>query len=91
LVTINPGLIVGPIIHGSFCTSMDLFKKLLEREMPVIPDISIPLTDVRDVALAHIKAMVSDKAVSKRFAFRVLLTFTNKTKIYTISDILLPV
>jgi dihydroflavonol-4-reductase len=69
LVTINPGLIVGPILHGSFCTSMDLFKKLLEREMPVIPDISIPLTDVRDVALAHIKAMVSDEAVSKRFVF----------------------
>ena len=48
---------------------MDLFKKLLEREMPIIPDISIPLADVRDVALAHIKAMVSHEAVSKRFYF----------------------
>lgn len=36
------------------------------REMPMVPDIYAPVCDVRDVALAHIRAMTRKEAVSKR-------------------------
>ena len=35
-----------------------LLKKLLDRTIPAIPKINYPLVDVRDVALAHVKAMI---------------------------------
>jgi len=66
LATINPGLIAGPVLHDVFCSSMELFKRLLERQMMVLPDINFPLCDVRDVAAAHIKAMILPEAVNKR-------------------------
>ncbi|XP_020603054.1 putative uncharacterized oxidoreductase YDR541C isoform X2 [Orbicella faveolata] len=62
LCTINPGLILGPVLHGSKCTSMEFHRRFLQREMPMVPKLSMPVTDVRDVAGAHITAMTSPKA-----------------------------
>ena len=36
------------------------------REIPLLPDIYAPVCDVRDVALAHIRAMVNKEAAFKR-------------------------
>jgi dihydroflavonol-4-reductase len=43
LTVINPGFIIGPVIHGKFSASEEPFKRLLNREMPLLPDIAIPL------------------------------------------------
>ncbi|XP_078380812.1 uncharacterized protein LOC144663671 isoform X2 [Oculina patagonica] len=61
LCTINPGLILGPVLHGSTCTSMEFHRRFLQREMPMVPKMSMPMCDVRDVAGAHITAMTSPK------------------------------
>lgn len=66
LSVINPGFVMGPLIHDTYCTSAQPIRKMMMREIPMIPDIYAPVCDVRDVALAHIKAMTSSDALSKR-------------------------
>lgn len=66
LAVINPGFILGPLLNKSEGTSATNIKKIMMREFPLCPKISIPSVDVRDVALAHIRAMTRDEAVSKR-------------------------
>ena len=52
-------------------SSMDCYyrlqfhRRLLERQMPMVPKLSLPVCDVRDVAAAHIAAMTSPKAPGK--------------------------
>jgi nucleoside-diphosphate-sugar epimerase len=67
LVTINPGLVLGPLLCGQWGTSAELVKKILERAIPAIPDARFPMVDVRDVAAAHLAAMVSPEASGQRF------------------------
>ncbi|KAK2552267.1 Phenylacetaldehyde reductase [Acropora cervicornis] len=59
LCTINPGFILGPILQGTLCTSM-------EREVPMVPNLCYPACDVRDVAGAHITAMTSPTAPGRK-------------------------
>ena len=39
-----------------------IHRRLLNREMPMLPKLSIGIVDVRDVAAAHIMALTSSKA-----------------------------
>jgi len=66
LSVINPGFVMGPLIHDTYCTSAQPIKKLMCRELPLVPDIYAPVCDVRDVALAHIRAMNRPEANNKR-------------------------
>ncbi|XP_077987851.1 uncharacterized protein LOC144442390 [Glandiceps talaboti] len=66
LATINPGFVIGPVLSGTSCTSAELPTRLLNRDMPLIPKISLPMVDVRDVAAAHMKAMMAPEAVGHR-------------------------
>ncbi|XP_064638473.1 uncharacterized protein LOC135494439 isoform X2 [Lineus longissimus] len=66
IATINPGYVLGPVVHGTAGTSTELCRRLLERSMPACPRLNFPIVDVRDVALAHIKAMTSEEAAGHR-------------------------
>lgn len=66
LAVINPSYVMGPVINGSQCTSMEILKRLLEREKPMLPKLNFNIVDVRDVAAAHIKAMTLPEASGKR-------------------------
>ncbi|XP_070545376.1 uncharacterized protein [Ptychodera flava] len=66
LAVMNPGLVLGPILSGTYCTSMEVPKRLMLREMPALPKIILPIVDVRDVAEAHIRAMTLPEAVGQR-------------------------
>lgn len=66
LCTINPGFIVGPVL-GSYCTSTELHRRFLQREMPMVPKMMFGVIDVRDCARAHIIAMTSPKAPGNRY------------------------
>ncbi|XP_070545375.1 uncharacterized protein [Ptychodera flava] len=66
LAVINPGFVMGPILSGSFCTSIEILKTLLLKEMPAVPGVNISCVDVRDVAAAHIMAMTSSEAAGNR-------------------------
>jgi len=67
LVTVNPGSVVGPPL-GSVITgqSMAMLEQMLRGKLPMLPNISIPLVDVRDVANLHVLAMSADNVVGKR-------------------------
>jgi dihydroflavonol-4-reductase len=67
LATINPGLVLGPVLDDAYAVSGETVKKLLGRELPAVPDISFACVDVRDVADAHVAAMTVPEAAGKRF------------------------
>lgn len=67
LSVICPGFILGPVLQGSTCTSMEFHRRLLQREVPMVPRLSFAICDVRDVAAAHITAMMSPKAPGNRY------------------------
>jgi len=50
IVTINPGLILGPTLVSSNFSSGDIIKKFMHREMPGVPKVQFPVVDVRNVA-----------------------------------------
>ncbi|XP_076435321.1 uncharacterized protein LOC143275231 [Babylonia areolata] len=66
LAVINPSLILGPPLQGSVCTSVQIMQKLLNRAMPMLPNVSFPIIDVRDAALAHVRAMTIPDAAGRR-------------------------
>jgi len=83
LATINPPLVFGPIVH--YLNSLDALNTSNERIRDFIqgkykdglPPTGVYLwVDVRDVALAHVKALEVEEAANKRF-FVVAGTFSN--------------
>lgn len=54
IVTINPGLVLGPNLNKAQFSSGDIIKKLMMKEIPGMPKMSMPTVDVRDVAEAHL-------------------------------------
>jgi nucleoside-diphosphate-sugar epimerase len=67
LVTINPGLVLGPLLCAEWSTSAELVKKILQRSVPAIPDARFTMVDVRDVAASHVAAMLTPEASGQRF------------------------
>jgi nucleoside-diphosphate-sugar epimerase len=66
LAVINPTSIFGPILCGELNVTGKMLKKLLARETPLLPRLNMPVVDVRDVALAHMQAMLLPQAAGKR-------------------------
>lgn len=76
LVTMNPPMVFGPVVHhlnalDSLNTSNERIRDFIqgkqkeEKDLPVTP---IPIwIDVRDLALAHVKAIETPDAGGKRF------------------------
>ncbi|MEV3927594.1 SDR family oxidoreductase [Actinomadura coerulea] len=67
LVTINPGLVLGPLLRREQKISMEVIRMLLANKLPAIPRLSFPVVDVRDVSLAHRLAMETPKAAGNRY------------------------
>jgi nucleoside-diphosphate-sugar epimerase len=67
LVAINPVYVLGPSLTGADNTSNEIVGKLVRREVPGCPRIAFPLVDVRDVAKAHVLAMLAPDAAGERF------------------------
>jgi len=69
LVTILPGLVIGPLLSKTGGgSSRTLITRFLNPDhFPVIPELNICLVDVRDVATAHIRALTSPSAVGNRY------------------------
>lgn len=71
LATINPSLVLGPILspsHGCSSGSIEIIKSILCREFPALVDIHMQYVSVFDVATAHLLAMTHPEANGKRFA-----------------------
>ncbi|QDV05262.1 3 beta-hydroxysteroid dehydrogenase/Delta 5--_4-isomerase [Planctomycetes bacterium Poly30] len=67
LTTINPSLVLGPMIEDDHGTSIGMIRSLLSGEMDKIPAAAFGIVDVRDVVSAHIKAFEMDSAKGERF------------------------
>ncbi|PIK36868.1 hypothetical protein BSL78_26293 [Apostichopus japonicus] len=66
LAVINPTAVLGPVLHSQMGTSMEIIKRILTRNPPLIPKLNIPAVDVRDVAKAHVVAMTEPEAAGNR-------------------------
>lgn len=55
--TVNPGVIIGPLLIKGTGTSQTIFSSLLEGKYPSCPKVYFPYIDVRDCADAHMKAL----------------------------------
>jgi dihydroflavonol-4-reductase len=66
LAVVNPGAIIGPILHDDMSYSVQSVERLL-KGMPGVPRLGFNFVDVRDVADLEIRAMTSPEAGGKRF------------------------
>ena len=68
LVTILPGMVYGPVPDPSvYSPSGEPVRKLLMREVPLLPDLGWAAVDVRDVAELHVRALEVPEAAGHRF------------------------
>jgi dihydroflavonol-4-reductase len=66
LVVINPGTILGPLIDQDPGTSGEIVLRMLRGAMPMAPDVILEYVDVRDVAAAHVAALMTPAAAGHR-------------------------
>ena len=65
---VNPGPVFGPSLSGDLTgASMSMFTNIIQGKMPMFPQASINMSDVRDIAKIHVLALENEKANGKRF------------------------
>src|SRR5271166_6253679 len=67
LVTVNPGLVLGPVLGSDFSASLEAVRKLLDGSIPALPRFGFNLVDVRDIAALQLLAMTTHSAAGQRF------------------------
>lgn len=68
LATINPSVILGPLLDDDAGTSAALLGRLMNGSIPAAARIYFSVVDVRDVAEAHVRAMTMPGAGGHRYA-----------------------
>lgn len=66
-VTVNPALVLGPLLTADFSTSLEVIKKLVEGSMPGLPNLGFAVVDVRDVADLHVQCLTAPGLAGERF------------------------
>ncbi len=66
LATVNPGAILGPLLHRDPSFSLQTVQRLL-KGTPGLPRVGFSFVDVRDVADLQVKAMLGEQAGGERF------------------------
>lgn len=66
LAVVNPGAILGPLLHDDPSFSLQTVQRLL-KGTPGVPRVGFSFVDVRDVADLHLKAMLGDGAGGERY------------------------
>lgn len=67
LTAINPTLVQGPLFNDKHCASQVLVERILKGELPAVPKAGFGIVDVRDVALAHVRAMTNKNSAGQRY------------------------
>lgn len=67
LVSVNPGLVLGPVLGPALSTSVQVVHRLLTRDAPASPKMGFAIVDVRDVATAHRLALETPAAAGNRY------------------------
>jgi nucleoside-diphosphate-sugar epimerase len=66
LVTVLPVAVLGPVLGDVVSGTNHLLQQMLDGGVPGLPDVAIPIVDVRDVAAAHIAAIEAPGAAGQR-------------------------
>lgn len=66
-VSVNPGMVLGPVDSGDFSASVELVQQLLSGAMPMAPNLGFPIVDVRDIAALHLLALETPGLAGERF------------------------
>ena len=67
LATVNPSVVLGPVLSSDFSDSVQVVERLLSGRVPGLPRLGFSIVDVRDVADLHIRAMTAPEAAGQRF------------------------
>ena len=67
LAVINPMAIFGPSLGPDLSSGFELLKRMLDGSMRAIPNMTLGIVDVRDLADLHIRAMSNPSAKGQRF------------------------
>lgn len=67
LTVINPMGIFGPALNADLSSGFGLLKQVITGAMKAIPNITLGIVDVRDVADLHLRAMVNPVAAGQRY------------------------
>ncbi|KAF2166705.1 hypothetical protein M409DRAFT_22761 [Zasmidium cellare ATCC 36951] len=67
LTVINPVAIFGPALSADFCATLQFISRMLNGQLPAMPNLAFETVDVRDVADLHFRAMTSPKAAGQRY------------------------
>eukprot|EP00188_Purpureofilum_apyrenoidigerum_P002927 Plantae.Rhodophyta-Purpureofilum_apyrenoidigerum.ctg29736.p1 GENE.Plantae.Rhodophyta-Purpureofilum_apyrenoidigerum.ctg29736~~Plantae.Rhodophyta-Purpureofilum_apyrenoidigerum.ctg29736.p1 ORF type:complete len:346 (+),score=90.89 Plantae.Rhodophyta-Purpureofilum_apyrenoidigerum.ctg29736:57-1094(+) len=67
MITINPALVIGPPTYRVDSTSIGSIVNMMNGSMEKAQDQWIGFVDARDVALAHLRAMIHPEAAGHRF------------------------
>jgi nucleoside-diphosphate-sugar epimerase len=67
LATVNPALVLGPVLSGDYSESVQVIERLLSGRVPGLPRLGFNIVDARDVADLHIRAMTAPEAAGQRF------------------------
>ena len=68
LATVNPALVLGPVLSPDYSESVQIVERLLAGRVPGVPRLGFNVVDVRDVADLHLRAMTSPEAAGQRHA-----------------------
>ena len=65
--TVNPSLVLGPVLSPDFSTSVEVVKKMMDGSFPGVPDLGYCIVDVRDLADLHVRALTAPDMDGERF------------------------
>lgn len=66
LTAINPGLVVGAPLDRNFGTSLELIERMMAGKDPMVPNIGMPIVDIKDVSEFHVKALTTPASIGQR-------------------------
>ena len=67
LATVNPALVLAPVLSEDYSESVQVIERLLNGRVPGLPRLGFNIVDARDVADLHIRAMTAPEAAGQRF------------------------
>jgi dihydroflavonol-4-reductase len=67
LTAINPALVLGTPMDGTYGTSLEVIERVLAGKDPMLPDIGFGVVDVADISAMHLAALDRPESIGKRF------------------------
>lgn len=67
LTAINPGMVLGTPMDRETGSSVSVIRRFLNGKDPMVPDVSLPVTDIADVSAAHVAALARPTSIGQRY------------------------